>query len=190
MAWKYALFGFASIAAIPFIGDFDSGKEKSMVLAYSKNVAQVEKERSKIRYKTASTFMGPYHAQLVRLIDGDTFIALIRVSPTVFIRKSVRISGIDTPETRRAKCEEERNAGNRAKQLVKYMMETANARATSTKLKLYDLKLGKYAGRILAKVEVKLEGTWINVGDYLIDEKLALPYNGGKKSDWCKLLKN
>ena len=44
--------------------------------------------------------MKKYNAKLIRIIDGDTIDAEIDVGFDVFVRKRIRLWGINTPETR------------------------------------------------------------------------------------------
>lgn len=109
-------------------------------------------------------------------VDGDTIRSSVKL-PCPLCRVSVRIRGIDTPEsTYLAKCPKERALGLEAKAFLtswtsKY--ETMMARNVS-----WD----KYGGRILADVE--LGG--VDVGREMINRGLAKPYFGvGPKPDWC-----
>ncbi|WP_210209465.1 hypothetical protein [Notoacmeibacter ruber] len=47
---------------------------------------------------------GPVAASVVNVIDGDSFTADALVWPGMRLRYTVRVKGIDTPETRRAGC--------------------------------------------------------------------------------------
>ena len=56
-----------------------------------------------------------YNAKLVRVIDGDTIDAVIDLGFDVWIKKRVRLYGIDTPEPRTRDLEEKK-AGIAAKE--------------------------------------------------------------------------
>jgi endonuclease YncB( thermonuclease family) len=127
-------------------------------------------------------FPGPYAARAVRVVDGDTLIAEVQVYPQVIIRTSVRLRGIDTPESRRPKCEAERRLGLKAKRFVKKVVPISDS---FLKMRLKRLKLGKYAGRVLADVEIKRGKEWIDLARLLQYNRLGRKYFGGKKGNWC-----
>lgn len=101
---------------------------------------------------------------------------------------SVRVRGIDTPEKPadsyketgklgRAACDKEALAALEAKEFVEMMAYGYN------KMKVDNFEWDKYGGRIVA--DVKIGG--VDVATTLINEGLAVPYDGGKKTyDWCK----
>ena len=80
--------------------------------------------------------------------------------------------GIDTPEIR-GECQEEKDLAIRARDFV---------RATvGAQVQLTNVRLGKYAGRVIAVV-------WVNerkLSDLLIAENLGRPYRGGRRRGWC-----
>lgn len=103
----------------------------------------------------------------------------------LYVVTDIRLAGIDTPEKRPRKAG--RTEASRARE------KAAAAVAQNTLYNLLDdadmefdvvnPKLGKYAGRIVADVIV--DG--INASDYMIEQGLAIPYEGGTKipfDDW------
>lgn len=109
--------------------------------------------------------------------DGDT-IKTVLTLPCPLCEASVRINGIDTPEStkRFALCEKERLLGIQATEFVKQLV------AQHTLMVVTDTEWDKYGGRLLGTVYVN----GINVGQALIDAGLAKPYFGsGPKPDWC-----
>ncbi|MCP5009166.1 MAG: hypothetical protein GY942_04210, partial [Aestuariibacter sp.] len=49
-----------------------------------------------------------YPAQVLKVVDGDTVKVMVEVWPDMFIKTSLRIRGIDTPEAgHKAKCLQE-----------------------------------------------------------------------------------
>ncbi len=103
-----------------------------------------------------------------RVIDGDT-LEDMRADITY------RIVNIDTPETgSRARCEAERNLGNRATQQARAMITSAGAvelRPTG--------RIDRY-GRTIAFVLI--DGR--DLGETLIGEGLARPWRG-RREPWC-----
>ncbi|RZO67846.1 MAG: thermonuclease family protein [Parvularculaceae bacterium] len=120
----------------------------------------------------AARIDGPIEARLVRVIDGDTLVVVAEVWPGVEVETKVRLLGIDTPEIRRAACAAERQKGLRARGYVSAAMARGPVALT-------DIRHGKYAGRVLARVETE-KG---DLGRGLLRAGLAQPYKG--KKSWC-----
>lgn len=111
--------------------------------------------------------------------DGDTItVNLPNTIPDVFSHEiPVRIRHIDTPEIKgNGKCEKE--AAQKAKVATTSLLKNAK------KIDLEDVGRDKYF-RILATV--RADG--VSVGQYLLDQKLAVPYEGDTKQivDWCTM---
>lgn len=112
--------------------------------------------------------------EITSIYDGDTFRANINGWPAVVgQRVPIRVMGIDTPELR-AKCDSEKKLARAAKQFT-----VAKLRAAQ-RIELRDIQRGKYF-RLLAYVFV--DG--VSLGKMLIDQRLAVAYDGGTKKDWC-----
>lgn len=122
----------------------------------------------------AERMAGPLFARVTDVLDGDTLSMRIQIWIGQEIITDVRIAGIDTPELR-GQCDAERQKAQQAKQAVQHLLR--NNRAV-----LSDIKLEKYAGRVLATVKAT-DGTLI--ADHLIKAGLARPYDGGKRGGWC-----
>ena len=108
-------------------------------------------------------------AKIVHVYDGDTVHAVFSLpnSSTIYKYK-LRLAHIDTPELRSKNTKEIKKA-NEAKKVVEYMILN----------KIVYLKLegeDKY-GRILANIYINN----INLNQYLIENKYAYKYEGGKK---------
>lgn len=108
--------------------------------------------------------------------DGDTIKTSLKL-PCPLCAASVRIRGIDTPESNYlAKCEKEKILGLQAKQ---FLMSLASASET---MMARNVTWDKYGGRILAEVEIN----GLNVGQEMIRRGIAAPYTGtGPKPNWC-----
>lgn len=114
----------------------------------------------------------------VKNYDGDTVtVSIPATHPLIGENISVRIVGIDTPEKNGKKpCEKER--ARDAQRLVENLLKRAK------EIELRHADRDKYF-RILA--EVWADGK--SIGELLIKNKLAYPYDGGRKPasiDWCK----
>ncbi len=113
----------------------------------------------------------------IRNYDGDTVTVKIPdVHPLFGENISVRVVGIDTPEKNGKKpCEKER--ARDAQKLTGSLLKNAKS------IELRNVGRDKYF-RVLA--EVWADGK--SVGDILIKNKLAYPYDGGRKpasTNWC-----
>ncbi len=113
--------------------------------------------------------------KVIGVIDGDTLKAVIPSLPDPLRNVSIRILGIDTPEMR-SRCPKEKVLARVAKTFIETELKTVQ------KITLKDLSWDKYGGRILAQVFFDKR----DIGQLLIDAKLATPYHGEKKLfDWC-----
>ncbi len=115
-------------------------------------------------------------SEVTSIYDGDTFRANIQEYPEIMgYRIGIRVNGIDTPEMR-GKCQKEKTLAKKAKQ---FSVEKLRGAKT---IELRNMKRGKYF-RIVADVYV--DGK--SLGGMLIDQELAVVYDGGHKAkDWCQ----
>ena len=134
-----------------------------------------------------------YKAELLRIVDGDTLDALIDIGFDVFVKKRIRLFGMDTWESRTRDLEEKKK-GLLAKARNKELLEQGV-------FKLRSFGTGKY-GRVLGevfvspdfvgehitecisnpenKIDLSSDG-WVSVNDILMEEGHAYEYDGGKK---------
>lgn len=115
--------------------------------------------------------------KVLRVYDGDTFYVSFETLPDLFgSEMPVRILGIDTAEIKGTEgCvhEEALNAKRELEELL-----------SKKPIRLYECSRDKYF-RGLCKVK---NGENIDVTDYMIAKKLAVPYNGETKKAWsCKI---
>lgn len=120
-----------------------------------------------------SYFPGPVAAQVVRVIDGDTFEVSANVWLGQQIAVRVRIAGIDAPELR-ARCDGERVRAEAARDYLIKRIEGGEVRLSAVR---YD----KYGGRVDASVA---DGRG-DIGDAMIRARLARVYDGGRRAGWC-----
>lgn len=112
-------------------------------------------------------------SEVVSVYDGDTFKANIcHIHPIIGEKISVRIAGIDTPEIR-GKTEREKRLAIKARDFAEAKLRCAK------QVSLRHIRRDKYF-RLLA--DVYCDGQ--NLAQALIDAKLAVPYDGGKKRAW------
>ncbi len=117
---------------------------------------------------------GPLHGSLLDVLDGDTLSVRLHVWIGQEVVTDVRIAGIDTPELK-GKCARERDMALSAREEVRQLLENGG-------VVLSDIKLEKYAGRVLAHVKT---ADGIHIGDHLIAKRLARPYQGKTRAGWC-----
>jgi len=114
------------------------------------------------------------NVEYVRNYDGDTITVNIKdVHPLIGSNISVRINGIDTPEMK-SQCFNAKSKALEAKYIVENLCKTG-------KITLKNVNRDKYF-RILSDVYVDNK----KIADILIEKRLAIPYNGGTKIDWCE----
>ena len=120
--------------------------------------------------------MYEYKAKVVRIIDGDSIELDIDLGFDIVLSKqNVRLYGVDAPESRTRDLVE-KEKGLRAKARVEELLASTNGNFI-----LYSKGVGKY-GRCLG--EIKIERSVqdvINLNELLINEGLAVSYDGGKR---------
>ncbi len=123
---------------------------------------------------------GPVRARVLSVVDGDTIEvrAAIWLDQEVFAR--VRLAGVDAPELR-GRCERERELASAARDYL--AVRLAPRDGVAVEVQLHDIRYGKYAGRVLARVET-LDGA--DLGRGLMGAGLARPYAGGSRVTWCQ----
>ena len=117
---------------------------------------------------------GPMTGEALGILDGDTVSVKVRVWIGQEIETSLRIDGIDAPEIK-GKCEKERAMAAAARNELAALL-------SDNMIQIYNVRLEKYAGRVLA--QVKTTGG-INIGQHMIEKGLARPYHGEKRQAWC-----
>ena len=123
---------------------------------------------------------GPLPAQVVSVLDGDTLEVRVHIWLGQDIQTRVRLAGIDAPELK-GKCARERVLAQRARAYLKAQLDPGDAGTASVRLR--EVRYGKYAGRVLARVET-LDGT--DLGQALVTAGLARPYDGRRRASWCE----
>lgn len=66
--------------------------------------------------------MYQYKAKIKKVIDGDTYDAVVDLGFKINLSVRIRLLGIDTPETYRPSCDEEYNHGIKAKNFVECLI--------------------------------------------------------------------
>ncbi len=123
----------------------------------------------------AERLHGPIEAEVLRIVDGDTVEVRARIWLGQTVTTLVRIDGIDAPE-RRARCPAEKTASDQVTALVAEMLPLGAV------VRLHGVQTGKYAGRVVADVEIA-DGR--NLAQVLLDTHLVRPYDGRSRAAWC-----
>jgi micrococcal nuclease len=118
-------------------------------------------------------FNGPVTAEVVRVIDGDTFEAAARIWLGEAIDIHVRIEGIDAPELH-GRCSSERAQAQAARDFLARRIEGGQVRLSA-------LRYDKYGGRVDAVVQ-DARG---DIGAAMLRARLARPYHGERRQPWC-----
>lgn len=113
---------------------------------------------------------GPYGASVLRIIDGDTFEARLRVWFGQDVTVAVRIRGFDAPELK-SKCPRDMVRAQEARAAL------ANLLAAGP-LVLRDVRRDKYNGRVVASVEIGNVRESENVAAVMIAGGYGRPYDG------------
>ena len=119
--------------------------------------------------------MFEYNAEIIRVVDGDTLVALIDVGFHTHVKSTLRLYGINTPE-KRTRNLEEKVKGIAATERVEELLKEGD-----NKVRLNSHGIGKF-GRCLAEISLKTKGgESINLNRRLLDEGHAVEYFGGSR---------
>ena len=118
---------------------------------------------------------GPVPATVLRVIDGDSLVVRATIWLGQELETTARLLGVDTPELR-GDCGGERSLATRSRAF------TAGLAATGAEISFSDIQLGKFAGRVLTRVET---AGGVDIGQALIDAGLARIYSRGRRASWC-----
>jgi endonuclease YncB( thermonuclease family) len=122
----------------------------------------------------AASVTGAYAAEVLRVIDGDTFEARVHVWPGLAVTTKVRLRAIDAPEMN-GRCTEERSKADAARAAL-------NAILAEPDLIVLRVGLDKYGGRVLADVATLHTS---DVAKALLAQGMARAYSGGRRESWC-----
>jgi endonuclease YncB( thermonuclease family) len=122
----------------------------------------------------AGAVRGAYTAEVLRVIDGDTFEARVQVWPGLAITTKVRLRGIDAPELN-GRCAEEQRKGEAARAALGAILAEPD-------LLVFRVSLDKYGGRVLAAAATAQTA---DVSQALLSSGAARPYAGGRRESWC-----
>jgi len=108
----------------------------------------------------------------IYVVDGDTL---------RYDNEPIRLAGFNTPETRNAECDSERDAGIAAKHRLQELLSAAVEIDLEIRLNNSGVPVRDKYRRQIARLV--LDGT--DVADVLVLEGHAEPYDGGTRRNWC-----
>lgn len=146
--------------------------------------------------QAAQILRGPFPADIITVIDGDTIHARIFIWLDQIVHVKVRLQGVDTPEIN-GKCLQERELAQQAKAFAETWLAESRAapnrpsnkrnatdkapdNAPDNAIVLINVQYGKYAGRVVADIQNR-QGETLSAA--LIEAGLAQPY--GAPAKWC-----
>jgi endonuclease YncB( thermonuclease family) len=118
---------------------------------------------------------GPIPAKVISVVDGDTIVVRARIWLGHDVETRIRLDGVDAPELK-GKCDFERQKALEARTLVGRLAEGG-------RVVLRNIQYGKYAGRVVARVETPAGKDFSRS---LLDAGLGRPYDGGRRASWCE----
>ena len=113
---------------------------------------------------------------ITRVLDGDTVEMVIRHDNS-FEKHRLRIAGIDAPEIH-TKNEEMKMAGTHSKIMLENILERHDNEC------FVELFHDDKYGRKLGDLYIGCDMSGIKVSEYMIQNKLAYAYDGGKKKQF------
>ena len=113
-------------------------------------------------------------AEVLRVLDGDTFEARVHLWPGLEVTTRVRLRGIDAPELK-ARCGEERAKAEAARDALRILLDQGDVGISS-------VTLDKYGGRVLADASTRATP---DVSSALLGAGAVRRYSGGQRQGWC-----
>jgi endonuclease YncB( thermonuclease family) len=115
-----------------------------------------------------------YPIEVIRIIDGDTFEARVRVWPGLDVETHVRLRGIDAAELH-ARCGDELVKAQAARTALQTILAEGG-------VSISRVGVDKYGGRIDATVATR---STADVSLAMLSGGFARAYGGGKRGSWC-----
>lgn len=117
---------------------------------------------------------GAHEAQVLRVFDGDTFEARVKVWPGVEVTTRVRLRSVDAPELH-ARCDDERRGAVAAREALTRILAEGGVGVAR-------VSQDKYGGRVDADVSTARTD---DVAAALLARGLVRRYAGGRRASWC-----
>jgi endonuclease YncB( thermonuclease family) len=116
-----------------------------------------------------------YPTEVLRVIDGDTFAARVRVWPGLDVDTHVRLRDIDAAELH-ARCATELRKALAARAALQAILAEGG-------VTIWHVGLDKYAGRVDAAVATRATP---DVSAAMLRGGFARRYDGGRRGSWCR----
>jgi len=116
-----------------------------------------------------------YAAEVVRIIDGDTFVARMRTGPGGEVETRVRLRSIDAAELH-ARCSKELRQALAARAALQRLLAEGS-------VMLSHVGPDKYPGRIDANVATHSTN---DSSAAMLSGGFARAYDGGRRGSWCR----
>ena len=116
-----------------------------------------------------------YAAEVVRIIDGDTFVARMRTGPGGEVETRVRLRSIDAAELH-ARCSKELRLALAARAALQRLLAEGS-------VMLSHVGPDKYPGRIDANVATRSTN---DISAAMLSGGFARAYDGGRRGTWCR----
>ncbi len=116
-----------------------------------------------------------HSAEVVRVIDGDTFEARVHLWPGLEMTTRVRLRGIDAPELKAA-CPQELQMAEAAGAALRGLLGEGN-------VTISNIGPDKYNGRVVADAATRRTP---DVSAALLAGGFARRYGGGRRGGWCE----
>jgi endonuclease YncB( thermonuclease family) len=116
-----------------------------------------------------------YAAEVVRIIDGDTFVARMRTGPGRDVETRVRLRSIDAAELH-ARCSKELRLALAARAALQRLLADGS-------VMLSHVGPDKYPGRIDANVATRSTN---DISAAMLSGGFARAYDGGRRGTWCR----
>jgi endonuclease YncB( thermonuclease family) len=115
-----------------------------------------------------------YPAEVLRVIDGDTFKARVRVWPGLDVDTKVRLRGVDAAELH-ARCADELAKAQAARAALETILADGGVAISR-------VGVDKYGGRVDATVSTH---STADVSAALLNGGFARAYDGARRGSWC-----
>jgi endonuclease YncB( thermonuclease family) len=115
-----------------------------------------------------------YPAEVLRVIDGDTFEARVRVWPGLEVNTKVRLRNIDAPEMH-ARCADELVRAQAARAALQAILAAGG-------VTISQVGIDKYGGRVDALAATRES---VDVSAALLRGGWARAYDGRRRGSWC-----
>lgn len=116
-----------------------------------------------------------YPAEVIRIIDGDTFEARVRVWPGLDVDTKVRLRGVDAAELH-ARCSGELALAQAARDALEQILGEGGVTISR-------VGIDKYGGRVDATIKTR---NTADVAAALLKGGFARAYDGGRRGNWCE----